>query len=211
MVLLPGEIGLADRPPLDPERTLELGSHLLELLNGIEDYRANRIHINTQGERTAANELVVSDIYAKLLRELLDDYAERLTDVPVSFVSFTHWLITGTNGRHIPWHTDTPGDARFLLNVGDQEAAIEVATEWDRSDFVPGLPGFNDELPTASVLLAIAPGQMYGSNTLATDFELLRPHQTPVDLSRLMLRTSVYAAEGWQDLDTAGGITIDIR
>lgn len=99
-------------------------------------------------------------------------------------------LVSGMNQRHIGWHVDSSGDVRFLLNIGEEPTYVDIATEWDPALYLSGDITYNP--PVAFERLEILPGQAYIANNIVDSDETMRPHETPYDENRLVLRSTFY-------------------
>lgn len=208
-LLLPGEIQLSPAQIIEPDAALLLGRHLLSSMDQDFDttgYRV-RVSVDNNGE-TPAHIIGVTGEPAKLLDDVLCAYEKLLQPNEQAFDRYAHWLISGANGSNIPWHTDTPGDVRFMLNLSDVATFTKIATKWNPEAYAPGDP---DGLESDEhERLVLEPARMYASNTLATNLDVLRPHETPAELSRLVLRTSLYAATDWQEHAEGDGLAIEL-
>lgn len=212
MQLPAGEIVKPDIEVIDPERAAELGDFLLDVLTTASE--AERLGLHEKYRVAITAEPHPAPIWlgsepAEILNDISNAYEDILAVNHVGFSRMDHWLIFGTYGAHIPWHTDRAGDMRFMLNVGREDASVDIAQLWVPEHYEGGM--LTDTEPKAHERLTITPGEMYASNALASNENLLRPHQTEQSPSRLVLRTSVYAEEGWEKhADDSGGVTIEL-
>jgi hypothetical protein len=108
----------------------------------------------------------------------------------LAFEHVQQQLVSGLNQRHIAWHVDSSGDVRFLLNIGEEPTYVDVATDWDPAMYLSGELTYNP--PVAFERLELLPGQGYVANNIVNTDEPMRPHETPYDENRLVLRTSLY-------------------
>ena len=168
-------------------------------------------------ELKEAGELTASDPYrvdmsdlslegraVEVLEQLYQAQRELLKNNPVDFQYVQSWLIFGLLAN-IDWHADTPGDFRFMNNVGE-DTSVNVAEEWDPRHYPPGEP--NSTVPPVSREILLPRGASYVGNNLVTDLNLLRPHQTPVQKRRLVIRSSWYAESDWTAKAGDGGVDV---
>jgi hypothetical protein len=201
--LAPGDIRLTDFEVVTTDRVQELGTMLLECVDELKEAHdfllEERFKILLYDSRHDAE-------YFGLLDDVHQAYGDLLQDSGRRFGHYISWLIHNKLDR-LSWHIDRAGDCRFLLNIGEP-SSVEIADEWDPSLYEPGDTGY--PAPQTSTTLSLPTGSLYVANNLVTDQALLRPHQTPQQEDRLVLRTCFYPEPGWENRSQNGGLAIHL-
>lgn len=211
ILLAPGDIRAVDVTPPSQETASQLGALLLEAVDLLHSTR--RLSFDQQWRVELYDSRRENREPLQYLAKLDEFYRSLLTGSVVDFSHARTWVMHGKYDN-IPWHTDSPGDVRFMLNVGE-DTSVQVAEEWDPELYWPGMP--EGIAPTKATTIDLPTGATYAANGLVTDRRLLRPHQTQeqsdeatAQPNRIVLRTSLYAQDGWQARAVDGGVPVSL-
>lgn len=211
ILLAPGDMRAVDVTPPSPETASQLGAVLLEAVDVL--YQDHGLTFDQQWRVELYDSRRENHKLLQYCADLDEYYRSLLTGSGVDFAYARAWVMHGKYDN-IPWHTDSPGDVRFMMNVGE-DTSVQVADEWDPELYWPGMP--EGIPPTKATAIDLRTGATYAANGLVTDRRLLRPHQTQeqsddatTQPNRIVLRTSLYAQEGWQARAINGGIPVSL-
>ncbi|HUD07000.1 MAG TPA: hypothetical protein VMR34_03875 [Candidatus Saccharimonadales bacterium] len=121
---------------------------------------------------------------------------------------FSRFYLSALHRGKLNWHLDTPGDFRFIHNIGYAPTQVDVGTRWDPNCYAPG--SVVSQEPEVVKPLVVSVGGTYVNNNLVVNTDILPPHSTPNEPDRLTLRVSAYAADGWERGVTGDGIDLTI-
>lgn len=212
--IAPGEIVVTDLRVIEPERAQWFGEQVLDAFmkkaSGLGIFGDSlRSELTTvDSDKVPMDMIGLHGDVGECLDSITQNYRNLLKPNAVAFNRFRHWLHASADDSQLTWHTDTPSDVRFILNIGETDATIDIGTQWDPRLYKEGETDKPE--PDAFERLTFAPAQVYVSNVLVVDTDVLRPHQIPVDPNRLVLRTSMYAHHGWRQAATETGVTIEL-